>query len=548
MAFDPSTATAESAGFDPTTASLEQPPIKRVIGVEALPKHVKDVVGDFNPLSQAAVGAKAAWDFAALRLKQLAGLDLTPEEETTVRANRALLEESNPAKAGQFVTNVAATAVPMAGAYNLVNAGARAILPNAVAPVIAPTIAAGTTGAAYNALTEPNIGNETTADKMKQGAIGSMIVDAAMRGGARVLQPIAQSPQVQKLLQADVVPTIGQSAGGMVKKAEDALTSLPLVGSFIDSARGRAVSDLNRAAIQQAAPEVRAIGREGITEAHQSLSDQYKAVLNQFTNGIKPDQQFMQAAQSIPKDPTLMLSGEQRKWINKYLYNTISTHTPGNSALTGEMAKKIDSELGAKASSLLRSSQTSEREVGQALQRVQGEFRGLIERNAPTPEVNAALQDLNSRWANLVRVEGAGAKSGASEGVFTAAQLSQAVREADKSVRKNAYARGAARMQDLSDAAKSVLGPGLPNSGTTDRALMATLLASLGGTPAAYMFGMPYLAALASAPLLYSKLASQYAVGATPLIGPLQQSGAAALRQATPYVAPYGGMLMQGDQ
>jgi hypothetical protein len=82
---------------------------------------------------------------------------------------------------------------------------------------------------------------------------------------------------------------------------------------------------------------------------------------------------------------------------------------------------------------------------------------------------------------------------------FTAAQLQNAVRALDPSKHKKAFAKGEALMQDLSGPAKNVLTNRVPNSGTTDRALMAYLLANpIKGTigaaasiPASVMYSAP---------------------------------------------------------
>ena len=72
-------------------------------------------------------------------------------------------------------------------------------------------------------------------------------------------------------------------------------------------------------------------------------------------------------------------------------------------------------------------------------------------------------------------MQAAAGKTGAAEGVFTPAQLGQAVREMDTSARHSAFARGDAPMQELSDAGRNVLSVRTPNSGTADRLLTATL-------------------------------------------------------------------------
>src|SRR5438045_728393 len=69
-------------------AFKDSPPKMQMIGSAGLPQAVREVAGNFNPLSQFAVGTKAAFDSAALRLKQLMS-KLSPEDLQTLEANRA---------------------------------------------------------------------------------------------------------------------------------------------------------------------------------------------------------------------------------------------------------------------------------------------------------------------------------------------------------------------------------------------------------------------------------------------------------------------------
>ena len=88
----------------------------------------------------------------------------------------------------------------------------------------------------------------------------------------------------------------------------------------------------------------------------------------------------------------------------------------------------------------------------------------------------------------------------AEEGVFSPAQLQNAVRAMDKSKDKARFAEGKALMQDLSESGKTVLGSKVPDSGTPYRT-MAGILASGG----AGLSGYPGIAAgLAASPIMYS--------------------------------------------
>lgn len=508
-------------------------PKKLAIGAEGLPAAVKAVAGDFNPLTQAAVGGKAAWDLAAMRLKQLVGGDLTPEQIQEVKANRALLDESPMAKLGATGVELGATAIPFAGGYSgLTNLGSR-LIPE----WLAKSGAAGILGGTQAAVTQPVLQGESTLQNAKEGAIGAILGDAATRTAGRVAQPVLQTPAVQKLLNADIVPTVGQAmdektlAGRFVKGTEEKAQSIPLIGDIVKNARRRAVEDFNRAAIQKAAPGVTEIGREGIDQAERAVGAKYDTALSQFTNGVKPDLSFVTAAHDIPKDAGLLLGKDQKRQFGNFVQDKILSQAK-NGAIDAEIAKKIDSEIGAKARDLASSSVASERDLGRAFQNLQSEFRSMFNRSAPTPEASALLSEANRDWANFVRVQKAAASSGAKDGVFTPAQFQNAVRSLDTSVRKGRFARGDAFGQDLSDPAKSVLGDTIPNSGTFDRYALAEAL---------HNPGMAAVGLAGSIPLglAYSRLGQKYMLGGFPV----QAATAGALRGVAPYAADAGGIL-----
>jgi hypothetical protein len=76
-------------------------------------------------------------------------------------------------------------------------------------------------------------------------------------------------------------------------------------------------------------------------------------------------------------------------------------------------------------------------------------------------------------------MEKAASSTGARGGVFTPLQFNQAVAMTSGGPRRSQYARGDALMQDLSDAAATVMPRTLPDSGSIERGLIAGAL--LGG-------------------------------------------------------------------
>jgi hypothetical protein len=137
--------------------------------------------------------------------------------------------------------------------------------------------------------------------------------------------------------------------------------------------------------------------------------------------------------------------------------------------IDGNTTNGIDSMLGSEARGYAGSREHDQRKLGDALEDVQAAFRTLIERQNPAQA--AELRQAREGWANYVRVARAAAASGTAtrEGIFTPAQLNQAVRAENNTTRKLGYARGTALLQDLSDAGQAVLPSHYPDSGTAGR-------------------------------------------------------------------------------
>jgi hypothetical protein len=169
---------------------------------------------------------------------------------------------------------------------------------------------------------------------------------------------------------------------------------------------------------------------------------------------------------------------------------------------------------------------------------VQAMIRRGLERTNPAHADE--LQRINQGYSALVKIENAGGRLGGN-GVFTPAQLDSAVRATDRSVRHNAFARGQAPMQDLSSAARAVLGPSYPDSGTAGR-IAVNMLAGGGAT----MIEPHTLTMAAGASLPYLPIGRQVAAAlmarrpdaATPLaqyirqiVGPAAAVGTPALYQ-----------------
>lgn len=290
----------------------------------------------------------------------------------------------------------------------------------------------------------------------------------------------ANRPEVRKLVKEGVNPTVGQLYGGAAQRAEEGLTSVPLVGDVIRTGQRRAVRELNTATINRALQPIGkslpkgSAGREAVEAAEDILSKEYGSILPKITG--KADDAFIQEIEGA-KLIVRNLSDDTANQLEKILKNEITDKfAKGGGEISGETFKGIESELGTIAREYGRSEHYDTRVLGHAVEAVRDSLRSMIARS--NPQEQAALSRINKGWANLTRVKLASAADKTGE-MFSPAQLQAAVKRSDPSKAKSAFARGEALLQDLSEPAYNVLGSKVPDSGTPFRAL--TGAAALGG-------------------------------------------------------------------
>lgn len=400
-------------------------------------------------------------------------------------------------------------------------------------------------GAGVSAL-NPVTEGDFTSEKTKQvgaGAAFGGLVPAVMGGVARIVSPNASTnPQVQALRAEGVRPTIGQALGGAANTAEERLMSVPIVGDAVASARRGAAADLNRAAFNRALAPVGqrlpqgTLGREAVNFADDALSARYDRLLPNLT--LRADQQFntelgnlRQMVQTGAMDP------RATRQFNRILQNDVLAKFGGRQAMTGETLKRVESDLGQQISRLHSSTDADQRLVGDALDEVRGLLRQTLTRSNPAHAQE--LQTINRAWANFKRPQRAAAALGAEDGIFTPAQLQNAVKALDRSKDKARFAEGRALMQDLSEAGKSVLGNRVPDSGTAGRVIPWALASMADPTLTA-----PTL--LGTGALLYTRPVQGLLSGAVSARPQGAQAAAQLVRQTSPFLAPAGAQLGLG--
>lgn len=357
----------------------------------------------------------------------------------------------------------------------------------------------GGAGAAAKAANFGKVGNA-----LSQASAMTNPMNALLKPAAAIISPTI-SPQIQSLMKEGVIPTAGQILGGAYKRAEEGLSSVPIIGDFIKSAQGRAMADVNRIAFNRALTPIGeklpegVVGREAVQFVSEKLDDAYGKLLPKMI--VVQDTLFQTAIASLKG---MVQSGaidpKAVNFFNNWMDNNVLNKFQGQNAITGETLKAIQGDLRETISRLSASTDADQRLIGQALKEAQDQVRQLVTRS--NPQYAKELKAIDTGYANFKRVERAAAGLGAEEGIFSPAQLQNAVKAMDRSKDKRQFAQGQALMQDLSESAKTALGNKVPDSGTPYRSMMAALAAS-GGAGA---MGMPGIAAaLIASPLLYSQ-------------------------------------------
>ena len=403
------------------------------------------------------------------------GLGSGQTYEENLAAERARDEAISPMVqipgevAGMTASGVAA--LPLAAATGVTRAAA------ALSPLQKALMAGGGSGAAYGF----GSGEGGLEERLESSAVGGALGlggTALGRGAARVIRP-ATRKAVQMLQSMGVTPTPGQALGGVARSVEEKASSIPFLGEMIRGAERRGIEQFNVGTINRALsqaglslPKGTTAGREAIEAAGEAISKGYDDVLSGMSAQI--DDTFAQQVDDIGIRLRSTLPAEYRDLFKGQVDEVINMVNKRGGNLTGDQAKQVISELSRRAANLRRDPNSFQRGLGEAVFDLRTAFQELLERSS-SPDKSVRLRGLDSAYRDFLRLENAAGRIGSAEGVFTPAQLRAATRQMDPSLRKRAFARGQAPMQDIAEAGQDVLARNIPNSGTADRSLMALL-------------------------------------------------------------------------
>ena len=417
------------------------------------------------------------------------------------------------------------------------------------APVTLPgAVAQGGALGAVQGAAMPVLGDPETPERARAALSGAgfgMLGGAGGYGLGRAIAPNVD-PNVRILRDAGVRLTPGQAFGGGTRIAEERLSGMPFVGGPIQAAQQRGTESFNTAVANRVlaplgatVPDNIPVGRALVEHVSDTVGNAYKEI----ASGVTPFRLDRQFAADISTAANRFLTPDTKKELAQVLQRDVLSRIQNvGNRIDGDTYLAITETLGRNAREYSRSLVKKERELGQAFGALRESFDDLLTRTNPdlTDQVSAARR----AYRNLVPMQAA-ANAGEA-GVFTPAQFSTAVQNADTSVRGAAFSRGRANMQDLADAGVLAMGPAPGAAGAMDRLAVGALggAAATGGIPidqiiaASLVGGTSYSRPVADA--LVSALTARR-------IGPLQAVGDIIARSGAPVSAPLSMMYNLPD-
>lgn len=404
-----------------------------------------------------------------------------------VRAGIQGTSARNPVSA--VVGDIAGSAVGYGNAGRAISRipGASAAMANRpIASAVAGDVGYGATRGAFENPEDPLSGAALGATVQ---ATGGAVGRGATQAVGSTIRGVANAP-VQRLVGAEVPLTLGQAVGqsgiGQAYRGlENAAASLPGIGSMITNRHVEARAGYNRSAYREALLPINSnigdlVGEEAAAAARSEVAAAYGRALNgrQFTL----DYQMRGALGRANGRIASMVDNVGRD------YDTIINQQIGPMLRQGDVQGALRAvKEGRSALAGTNGSQAAIR----GLADVERNLVNMIRRQHPDayPLLRAADQ-ANRRVSVLERATGAAINNPMSPGIFTPAQVGAAARDNTRVYGGRAASVSPRRpFYESQRDAQTVLPSTIPNSGTTDRALLSAAILGGGAAGGDYATG-----------------------------------------------------------
>lgn len=359
------------------------------------------------------------------------------------------------------------------------------------------------------------------------GAAGNVAGSTAAKAAGSAFSPTGG--RLADLYEAGVRPTPGQRfansgvAGRALNATEEALQSVPLVGSAIRGAREGARDQFQVGAFNQALSEIGEALPKGMkagTDPHKFSQEAFNRVYDKARSGMTmvADQELKNDLGNLSGDIATLGPAAQNK-LKAILANSVNNKLV-NGVLDGNAYKSAVSDLGKHIARLRKGLMSEDQALADVLEGVQDSMDAAARRHS-NPDAVELLDAADRGYAKMVTIEDAARRRGGEDGTFSPTQLNAASQNMGGSVRSRKFLRGEAPLQDYAAQGANLVDR-TPNSGTADRAMVAggaagvagyvepTTLMVLGAIGGAYAPGVRRVTTGAMAP---SKNAAAKAIG-----------------------------------
>jgi hypothetical protein len=445
----------------------------------------------------------------------------------------------------------------------LADAGARGVVPGKLGEVGGnmvvgaglpggPLVNGALTGAA---LSNHNDVGGLAADALG-GAVGGKLGATVLGGLGRAVNGVAD-PFVKQLIAAGVPLTPGQLSGGLLRRTEDAMTSSPVLGEMIRSAKIRGVEAYNRAThnealanIGQSLPDNVNVGQEAFNHTRQAFNDEYSRILSLLT--VTKDGPWNGAVADFENRAAKLPSGDLQTKLYNILSNDVNAHfDPRTDTMSGEDLKGVQESLRNHISDLTgpNADKWSRIDAANLVRDLKGSLEGLVARTDPQAGADLARANYGyAHFANIRDATAAAARNGAVAagplpGAFTPPQMMGAVLS---DANRAAAAGGKIPGQGLATAAMKTLPSTVPDSGTALRMLTQMALGGAAGhsNPITAPLVTPAMIVSAALASLYTKVGQKALIPAMTGRPAIAQEVGKNIRRFAPLVGTGGAVTV----
>jgi hypothetical protein len=272
-------------------------------------------------------------------------------------------------------------------------------------------------------------------------------------------------PEVQRLREKGVQPTVGQTLGGSANRLEEAAQNIPFLG--VRKARERAEGEWRKSFFDDAlAPLGKKVDdadpQQMMIQAEGAIDEAYDAARALMPKGMTVDNGLRESLSSVKgkvADGGYGLNGDELRDFNN-VWKNMKPLFANKGKISQAQLQKIDQALSKTAGK-----SNASKELKEAVGDLRATFSDYV--GSKNPAYKEAYDKAQRSFMGLARLRDAAGKD--AEGAFTPGQAVTATRKQDKSASKGTTGEG--YLQREAQDARRVLGDKVNDSGSIERAV-----------------------------------------------------------------------------